>query len=328
MTTMARPDLLRRLNERRVLEVVRTAGGCSRADITRLTGISAPTVSKVVAGLLNAGVLEEYDSPEVRIGRPGRLLRLAMGKAQVLGVTVGVRETRLFAASLDGTVDWASAATFETPGDHPAVLSRLTAEIRAVRRGGRRRTLGLGVSLPALIDETAGAAVYAPRLRWADGRPFAADLARATGLEVALVAESRGLSLAERLFGDARDLTDYLVVDLADGLTMGLVCGGRPVSGRNGLAGGFGHMALDPGGAVCGCGSRGCLETLAGDLARAGVGPAHDRGAGRRGRPQRRPGGPSGVREEPRVAVGGDGRPDQRAQPAGGVPARRPAGSR
>jgi predicted NBD/HSP70 family sugar kinase len=109
----------------------------------------------------------------------------------------------------------------------------------------------------------------------ADGRPFAADLARATGLDVTLVAESRGLSLAERLFGDARDLTDYLVVDLSDGLTMGLVCGGRSVSGRNGLAGGFGHMALGPGGAVCGCGSRGCLETPAGDLALAeGVGQA------------------------------------------------------
>ena len=71
------PALLGRLNVRRVLEVVQRHGPLSRADVTRRSGVSAPTVSKAVESLLRSGLLEEAAPERPALGRPGRVLRLA-----------------------------------------------------------------------------------------------------------------------------------------------------------------------------------------------------------------------------------------------------------
>lgn len=258
--SLARPDLLRRLNERRVLDIVRADGACSRADLTRRTGISAPTVSRLVSSLLEAGVLEEFDAAEARIGRPSKQLRLAGDRAQVLGVTLGVLETRLFAAGLDGTIDSASVQTFATPPEYQLILDRLAAGVRQLRRRAAR-TLGLGISVPGLTDEERGQLLFSPNLHQTDGKPLAADVGKLVGMPVTIVQESHALCLAERLYGGARELRDFLIVDISDGVGTGIFLGGRMIVGRRGLAGEFGHMTVEPDGLRCGCGNRGCLET-------------------------------------------------------------------
>lgn len=258
--SLARPDLLRRLNERRVLDIVRADGACSRADLTRRTGISAPTVSRLVSSLLEAGVLEEFDAAETRIGRPSKQLRLAGDRTQVLGVTLGVLETRLFAAGLDGAIDPGSVQTFDTPAEYPEIIDRLAAGVKQLRRRASR-TLGLGISVPGLTDEERGQLLFSPNLHQTDGKPLAADLAKLAGVPVTIVQESHALCLAERLYGGARDLRDFLIVDIGDGVGTGIFLGGRMIVGRRGLAGEFGHMTVEPDGLMCGCGNRGCLET-------------------------------------------------------------------
>jgi predicted NBD/HSP70 family sugar kinase len=258
--SLARPDLLRRLNERRVLDIVRADGACSRADITRRTGISAPTVSRLVSSLLEAGVLEEFDAAEARIGRPSKQLRLTGDEAQVLGATLGVHETRLFAAGLDGTIDAASCRTFATPADYKEILDQFAAALKQLRRRASR-TLGLGISVPGLTDEEHGQLLFSPNLHQTDGKPLAADVGKLAGVPVTVVQESHALCLAERLYGGARELRDFLMVDIGDGVGVGIFLGGRMILGRRGLAGEFGHMTVDPDGPRCGCGNRGCLET-------------------------------------------------------------------
>ena len=85
------PPLLRRMSARRILEVLQDHGPSTRADITRRSGISAPTVSKVVASLLESSLLEEGDVPAGTFGRPARLLQLASRSARVLGVVLDVQ---------------------------------------------------------------------------------------------------------------------------------------------------------------------------------------------------------------------------------------------
>ena len=74
-----KPGLLRKMTVRRVLECLQEHGPLSRADLTRETGISAPTVSKAVADLLESGLLEEGMAPDHALGRPGKKLQLAHG---------------------------------------------------------------------------------------------------------------------------------------------------------------------------------------------------------------------------------------------------------
>jgi N-acetylglucosamine repressor len=84
-----------------------------------------------------------------------------------------------------------------------------------------------------------------------------------------MMEENDLLCLAERCFGAAKGLDDFVVLDITTGLGMGVITGGQLLSGNSGMAGEIGHVTVDPKGLLCGCGNHGCLETLATDDALA-----------------------------------------------------------
>ena len=82
-----------------------------------------------------------------------------------------------------------------------------------------------------------------------------------------MLQESHALCLAERTYGAAQGVDDFVLVDLSEGLGVGIVLGGRILEGHSGLAGELGHITVELNGRRCGCGNRGCLETVATDTA-------------------------------------------------------------
>ena len=97
--TRIEPTLLQKINQRTILEVILQRGPSSRAEVVRYSGISAPTVSKAVATLLDRGLLEEGDSPTGVFGRPGKLLRLATENSQVIGIALEPQRCSIVSAS-------------------------------------------------------------------------------------------------------------------------------------------------------------------------------------------------------------------------------------
>jgi N-acetylglucosamine repressor len=106
-------------------------------------------------------------------------------------------------------------------------------------------------------------------LHQTDGQRLGEDLRQRLSLETAIVQESHALCLAEMTYGAARDVADFAMLDLSEGLGVGVVHGGRLLEGHSGLAGELGHLTVDIHGQPCGCGNRGCLETVATDTALA-----------------------------------------------------------
>jgi N-acetylglucosamine repressor len=267
--TTIRPAVVGKLNERQVLRVLQTRGPLSRAEVARESGLSAPTVSKAVASLLRAGLLEEADAPELARGRPAPKLRLATASSQVLGIAVDAGHCDVVSAGLDGELHAARTAR-PTPKTYPALLDALEAAARDLMAKPGVTTLGLGVSLPGLVDYRRGCGVLSPNVPVTDGHCPAKDLARRLGLECTLLQESHALCLAERHYGLARGLDDFAMLDVGTGVGLGVMSGGRLLKGHSGLAGEIGHVtAVLDGGRACGCGNRGCLETVASDSALA-----------------------------------------------------------
>jgi N-acetylglucosamine repressor len=257
------------LNERQVLRLLQTRGPLSRAEVARQSGLSAPTVSKAVASLLKAGLLEEADAPELARGRPAPRLRLATTSAQVLGIAIDAGHCEAGAAGLDGAAQ-GTVQIVPTPATYPELLAALEAAARRLMAKPGVTTLGLGVSLPGLVDYRTGRGVLSPNLPVTDGHAPAADLAARLGLEGVLLQESHALCLAERHYGLAKGLDDFAVLDVATGVGLGVMMGGRLLKGHSGLAGEIGHVtAVATGGRRCGCGNYGCLETVASDSALA-----------------------------------------------------------
>lgn len=264
------PALLSRINERKVLRSLQVYGPLSRAEVARQAGMSAPTASKAVEALLEAGLLEEKE--ETRgpgRGRPSRKLRLASETAQVLGIVIDAGTCRVVSAGLDGTLDEDRTVEFPTPLSYEALIETAGRHARRLMDREGVTTLGAGVSLPGLVDYRHERGVLSPNVPITNGRAPGRDLAERLGLPCTLIQEEHALCLAERHFGGARGIDDFAMLDVSTGVGLGVMSSGRLLTGHSGLAGEIGHITVQADGRPCGCGNQGCLETVACDSALA-----------------------------------------------------------
>jgi predicted NBD/HSP70 family sugar kinase len=112
------------------------------------------------------------------------------------------------------------------------------------------------------VDAAAGVCHSAVRLGWTDV-DIAGPLSAATGLPVVVNNDVNALVIAERWFGEGRDVDSFAVVSVGRGVGGALMLHGVLHSGASGLAGEFGHLPIEPNGHECACGNRGCVEALA-----------------------------------------------------------------
>jgi glucokinase len=124
----------------------------------------------------------------------------------------------------------------------------------------------VGVGAPGLLDREAGRILQSPNLPWLPAGLLRARVAAAVGLpesSAVLENDANAAALGEFWLGAGHDCDDLLFVTLGTGVGGGLILDGQLVIGAGGLAGEIGHVKVDPRGEPCGCGGRGCIETLA-----------------------------------------------------------------
>lgn len=269
MSTQVSPILLRKINERRVLEMLQAHGPQSRADVRRGAGMSAPTVSKAVASLLEHGLLEEREDLEPGFGRPAKLLHLACQKASVLGIVIDRPECRVVSAGLNGELKPEKMRSFPVPQTYAGLISCLAEHARELMQASGGGTRGIGISVPGLVNSITDEVVFSPNMHLLDGHRPAVDLCQELGVDCRMIQESHALCLGELMYGEARGLDNFAMLDVSTGLGLGVMSGGKLLSGESGLAGELGHTTVERQGLPCGCGNRGCLETVATDTALA-----------------------------------------------------------
>ncbi len=265
MTSHLCPQLLGRMTQRAVVEALKQTGPMSRADIARVTGISATTVSSAITQVLRAGFVEETDATITGPGRPGKILRLAIGTAQVIGVSVEPEWCEMIVGGLDAQPLANKQIRFPTPNTYARLLAEIERHARSWMTPDSR-TLGVGLSLPGLIDPTGETAVYSPNFHQTDDQRPSHDLANRLELPTVLLQESDTLCLGERRVQRTDDLA---VIDYSGGLGVGVLSNGRLLGRHLALPRELGHLTVVPGGELCGCGNRGCLETVSTDAALA-----------------------------------------------------------
>lgn len=163
-----------------------------------------------------------------------------------------------------GCIDGAGEVIAETRAPLPEAPGEVAPTIAAlVRELGGSASLGIG--LPGLLDRERGVITKSPNLPQLEGLDLPTELARELELEREVVRvenDANAAALGEAWLGAARDAADSLTLTLGTGIGGGLILGGELHVGA-GLAGEIGHVRIDPSGPRCGCGGRGCLETLA-----------------------------------------------------------------
>ena len=257
---VARSNTIRDINRQIVLNYVRERGPISRAEIAHETALQRSTVSLIVEELKVNRLIEEV-SGESTGGRPPILLSLRTADAVSIGVDIGTTRTIVATSDLAGRV--LEQEKFETDPDSNQTTKRIIDCVRKLIGRNEGTIEGIGVSLPGLVDPD-GRELYVPHFKWRN-LPLAKELNAATGLPVTMDNDANAAAQAELWFGrpEIREVRDFILVLVEDGVGTGIVLDGQVYRGEGGAAGEFGHMTIGQGAPVeCASGSRECWEAF------------------------------------------------------------------
>jgi predicted NBD/HSP70 family sugar kinase len=244
-----RPQLIRAINERLLLEHIRDADGVSRAELSRISSLSKNTVSLALANLERSGLVR---STGVRTGQPGPaavLYQLHPDAAFVLALDVGRHYLRGAIRDFAGEVRARAAVRARASSGRGRVAElvqladKLCAEVGIQRRDITQTVLGS----PGVYDPQRDALVLAGALPGWDRPRILVDLREAFGSSLMIENDVDAAALAERAHGHGRAVETFAFVWVGTGIGMGLVINGRLHRGAHGAAGEIGYMPLDLG---------------------------------------------------------------------------------
>ena len=252
---------LRLANQATLLEQLLGRKAASRAELAKATGMSKPTVGKIIDDLVRAGVVEELrisDDGRPGLGRPGKQLRLATTRNRFVIVELGVESTRISALPPSPPDQERWEVEFKTPTSAEAWQERV---VHSAESLDVKRPWAVLISTPGVVDERAGRVLLSPNLHWTEQADLPWMLRQIWSTPVGLVQEVRAMALGELNTRPDRD--DFMLVDIADGVGGAVMIDGRPYHGSLPMSGEIGHTPIPGNNRACGCGGRGCVETLA-----------------------------------------------------------------
>jgi predicted NBD/HSP70 family sugar kinase len=236
--THAVPGLLKRINEREVLETIRAGAPISRAEISRRAGISKPTVSLALQSLLESGLVREAERGPDGPGYGAVYFEPVAEAAVVLGLDLGARFVRGSVCDLAGAIRARQDVELPVADAAGAIdaISRLRASLLQAAGLDPALVDGVVVGVPGVVEGD-GTLSLAENVAGLEGRPFARDLQAALDLPVTLENDINLAALGEQWQGVARGVADFVFLSVGTGMGAGLVLGGELHRGRHGAAG-------------------------------------------------------------------------------------------
>lgn len=263
-------NLIRAINRFKVLHSIRDHRLISRVAISRDTGLSQASVTGITAELIKEGLLFEKEAGESIGGRRPIMLALNPEGAYTVGVFMSVRQISVVIINLQADVIASYELLLEEEHYTPEQLADRI--IQAVHSCiweadfSKNQLSGVGIAIPGLVDSETGVVRFLPNYGW-ENINFRDIIYEKIKIPTYIENSANTLTLAEQWFGEGRGLDNFLTVNLAHGIGMGIVINGQLYRGSNGMAGEFGHITIDTNGPLCRCGKQGCLEAYAGNIA-------------------------------------------------------------
>jgi len=254
----------RQINRNLVFNLVRTRQPLSRADLARVSGLQRSTVSLIVEDLIKERWILEGSTGRPPRGRRPTFLELNHQRA-VIALDIHPSQTTVAVTDLGGKI--VAQNVVELPEDPKKAIQPIIAAIRKLMAAHSDKSFdGIGISLPGRADPLRDEPIFAPNLKWPISS-IKSRIQKATGLRVEMDNVANACALSEVWFGDSDGLHDLVVVNVSEGIGTGIFANGQLLRGANGMAGEFGHVQMEMNGPRCGCGGRGCWETVSSNRA-------------------------------------------------------------
>jgi glucokinase len=245
---VGRPSLLRRTNALTILKLLREAGPCSRADLVRASGMSAPTVTNVVSDLLAADLIKPLGEGESSGGRPPDIIRFKAERGCIVGVQISAHLVSFLLTDLSGEeLDTAQVPLDDRETNPEAICGLIVEEIRLLFRKhkkAREQLLVLVVGVPAITNIEEGIVLSISTLEDWRSVPLRRLLSKYVDCLVIIENDTNLAAAGERYRGASRTEQTFVLIDIGANVSAGIVLEGKLHHGAQWSAGEIAYLRL------------------------------------------------------------------------------------
>lgn len=268
----AMAEYINRLNKILVLNIIRQEREISRADIVKKTGLSAPTVSRIIESLIQVEKLvEQVGVGESKGGRPPLLVRFNSDGNYVIGIDWGRTHMHGVLSNLESKtifnldIPISSESSFE---EGMKILSGLVNTLIAGSGINKEKLLGIGLAVAGFVNAKTKQVEFSPNFGWKN-IDIQSYIQKKFNEPVLVDNVARVMALGELWYGKATNFKNFAFINVGYGIGSGIIINGKPFKGYDGFAGEIGHIKIHhlsrkfAGNRQCVCGKSDCLECYA-----------------------------------------------------------------
>ncbi|WP_299551709.1 ROK family transcriptional regulator [Seonamhaeicola sp.] len=265
---------INKLNKIEILKIIRDSDLTSRAEIVKITKLSAPTVTRIVDALVELELVKVVGDGNSTGGRPPKMLQFDGSNAYVIGIDLGATSIRGAISNLNGDI----IIEVETQTDLSGGFEKICVQIHQIIEKLKTRSKledsliqGVGIAVAGLINYDNGIIEYSPIFNW-NKVNFRQELQKYISLPIIYDNASRVTAFGELIQGHGKQFKNFIFVNAGYGIGSGIVVDGKPFYGHKGFSGEFGHIILNAESEQVGKdGLRGSLESLSSGYAIAEI---------------------------------------------------------
>ena len=254
-------------NKMKIIQLIRQYKEISRSDLGKITGLTAPSVTRIVDELIEHDHLANYTGiGNSSGGRPPMIVKFNSDNNYIIGIDLGATNIRGVLTDLDGGFLSEIQSPTEIYKGFDHIIKNTVAIIEKLqnRRGiDKNKIRGIGIGVAGLINRDTQNITFSPDFGWEE-IDFRKEMEKHLILPFFFDNSTRLMALGEQVYGESKNLKNFAVINIGYGIAAGLVIEGILTKGNSGFSGEFGHITIDKNSLVqCKCGKYGCLEALA-----------------------------------------------------------------
>ena len=257
-------NVIKQRNRSLILNIIKQKDGISRAELSKVTGLSKGGITPIISELLKMGLVVESGVSLTDSGR--RPITLALRSSGCYAIAVDWTRKNYIAAIVDftGHIIAKEDYLFKENDTLKHILDRLTETIaRFLHRSESSRMIGIGVVAPGPLDIRKGIILSPPNFWGWSNIPIRRILDEAFHLPVLVDNNANAYALAEKNYGKGKAYHNFVHMVIDEGIGAGIIIDDRIYRGKGKFGSEVGHISINMDGPVCACGNHGCVEVYA-----------------------------------------------------------------
>lgn len=256
---------LQKYNEKSILDLIRKRKSISRAELSKVTNLSATAIGTIVAKLIEKGFIIETGNGESSGGRKPVLLELRSHSYFTVGVDIDINFISIIVLDMTGAIIDKSLTRLKMPKDFDMAMQIIDQKVYQTLKTYEipvDKLLGIGISVPGMVNGRTGELLLVPYFKWKNVQ-VPKHLPSIPKVPVYVENESKASTIYEHWLGCCQGVDNFICVNVMTGIGAGIFTDGKLYRGAKGIAGEVGHMQVDENGPLCVCGNYGCLTACA-----------------------------------------------------------------